>query len=53
MSITIVLESDEALVLFEALSSEQLASTDIPLRNALSALHCLLECKLVEPFSPQ
>lgn len=53
MSVTIALESDEALVLFEALASGQLTSADAPVRNTLSALHCLLESKLVEPLSPQ
>ena len=53
MSITIALEQDEALVLFELLASQKLeASVDTPERNALWALEGLLEKQLAEPFSP-
>lgn len=53
MPITITLEQDEALVLFELFASEKLeASVDTPERNALWALEALLEKQLTEPFSP-
>lgn len=53
MPITITLEQDEALVLFELLVSEKLeASVDTPERNALWALEGLLEKQLAEPLAP-
>lgn len=53
MAITITLENDEALVLFELLKSESLeASVATPERDALWGLEAALEKQLVEPFSP-
>ena len=54
MSVSVELEPDEALVLFEFLASrknlaKQLA-LDAPVRNALWALEAALERKLVPPF---
>ena len=53
-SVTLLLTSDEALVLFELLSrysnSNQLAVEDQAEQRALWNLQCLLEGQLVEPF---
>jgi hypothetical protein len=54
MSVSVELEPDEALVLFELLASrkdlvEQL-KLEAPERNVLWALECALERKLVPPF---
>ena len=43
MHVQISLEHDEALVRFEALASERLDSSDAAKRNALWALHSILE----------
>ncbi len=52
MGIRIELTDEEALVLFEALDSGQLADgVDAPGRNALWALEALLQKQLVAPFS--
>jgi len=53
MSVTVMLEDDEALVLFEALSSGRLKSADVPERNSLWALQDVLERALAAPFSPE
>ncbi len=54
MSIQIELADDEALVLFELLSSRTLENgVEVPERNALWALEGLLEKQLVAPFSDQ
>lgn len=51
MPVTIALEQDEALVLFEALASKRLAATEPAERNALWALEALLERQLAAPFA--
>ena len=57
MSITITLDDDVALVLFELLASERIESElpdlEAPERNAIWALLGYLERNLVEPFSPR
>ena len=57
MSITITLDDDVALVLFELLASDrietELTGLEAPERNALWALEGCLEKNLVEPFSPK
>lgn len=50
MPVTITLENDEALVLFEALSSQRFSPADVAERNALWALEALLQKQLVGPF---
>jgi hypothetical protein len=50
MPVTIILEDDEALVLFDALTSGRLMSDDPPERNSLWALESLLERALVAPL---
>lgn len=53
MPVAVTFEQDEALVLFELLTSEKLeASVDAAERNALRALERALEKQLAEPFSP-
>jgi hypothetical protein len=53
MSVTINLEEDEALVIFELIASGVFKdAVDAPERNALEALEALLEKELVAPFSP-
>ena len=53
MPLTITLESNEALVLFELLASKSLEShVKKPERNALWILESKLEKLLVEPFDP-
>jgi hypothetical protein len=55
MSTTITLADDEAMVLFELLSSERIEKEiprlEAPERHALSALSGLLEKALAQPFS--
>lgn len=52
MGIQIELADDEALVLFELLSSGKLGNdVEAPERNALRVLESLLEKQLVAPFS--
>lgn len=54
MAVTVSLEEDEALVLFELLASDKLgAEVDAPERNALWALEAVLEKELVAPFSSE
>ena len=49
MPVTVTLEQDEALILFELLASEKLeAKVDKPERNALWALEAVLEKQLAE-----
>jgi hypothetical protein len=53
MAIHLMLEDDEALVLFELLASKRLEENlGIPERNACWALQGALENLLVAPFSP-
>ena len=56
MSVTLELHSDEALVLFELLASRkdlvELLELQPPERNALWALECALEKKVVLPLQP-
>jgi hypothetical protein len=56
MSTTITLDDDEALVLFDLLTSERierdLPGLEAPERNALWALEGFLERTLVQPFLP-
>jgi hypothetical protein len=53
MTVTINLDDELAIVLFELLQSKKLLSVvDIPERNALWALDCLLESQMVTPFKP-
>lgn len=52
MSLTITLEQDEALVLFDLLASGILATkVEVPERNVLRALEALLEKQLAAPLS--
>jgi hypothetical protein len=52
MSMHIELADDEALVLFELLASDRIASgLEVPERNALWVLEALLQKQLVAPFS--
>lgn len=54
MTISITLEKDEALVLFELVASEKLnASIGAAERNALWVLESVLEKQLVEPLSSE
>jgi hypothetical protein len=57
MTATISCDDDVALVLFEMLASERIASglpgLEAPERNAVWALQAHLETVLVEPFLPQ
>jgi hypothetical protein len=54
MSVSVDLEPDEALVLFELLASRkdlaERLKLEAPERNVLWALECALERKLVPPF---
>jgi len=51
MSISLQLEDDEALVLFELLASKKLlGSVEAPERNVLWCVEALLEKELVAPF---
>ena len=50
MTVTITLEDDEALVLFEVLASGRLQPPGIAERNALWGLEGHLERELVAPF---
>jgi len=51
MSVTLQLEDDEALVLFELLASKKLlGSVEAPERNVLWCVEALLEKQLVAPF---
>lgn len=54
MAVSVSLEEDEALVLFELLASARLeAVVESPERNALWALQAVLEKELVAPFSSE
>jgi len=53
MAVTITLESDEAIVLFELLASKSIGhSVAAPERSALWRLEAALEKQLTEPLSP-
>jgi hypothetical protein len=51
MAVNITLEDDEALVLFEVLSSGRLEPPGQAERKALWRLECLLQKELVAPYS--
>jgi hypothetical protein len=54
MPVTVTLEDDEALVLFELLASQTLqGSVPAAERNAMDALEALLQKQLVAPFLPE
>jgi len=54
MSVSIILDDDEALVLFELLGAKNLLpAVDVPERNALWALEALLEKALDAPFKAE
>ena len=52
MAVTLTLEDDEALVLFEVLASGRIAPPGEAERVALSLLESRLQRELVAPFSP-
>jgi hypothetical protein len=51
MTVTITLEDDEALVLFEVLASGRLQTPGIAERNALRGLEAHLQREFVAPYS--